>query len=82
VSLGLAPRLVDQIFEFLHELSQRGVSLLIVDQFVTKALGMADKAYVLRQGQIVYDGSPDELLAGDIFSYYLGTDEGSAPPVA
>jgi branched-chain amino acid transport system ATP-binding protein len=73
VSLGLAPIVVDLIFEFLTEVAGRGAALLIVDQYVTKALGMADHAYVLRRGQIVFEGEPAALLEGDLFEQYLGT---------
>ena len=74
VSLGLAPRIVDSIFEFLHRVTrEQGVSLLIVDQFVTRALEMASAAYVLRQGEIVYDGPPADLLAGNVFEQYVGS---------
>jgi len=73
VSLGLAPIVVDLIFEFLSEVARRGSALLIVDQYVTKALGLANHAYVLRRGEIVYDGEPARLLEGDLFERYLGT---------
>ncbi|MFD6058974.1 ABC transporter ATP-binding protein [Rhodococcus wratislaviensis] len=73
VSLGLAPIIVDRIFDFLLELASRGAALLIVDQYVTKALGMADHAYVLRRGSIVFDGAPNALLESDLFEQYLGT---------
>jgi branched-chain amino acid transport system ATP-binding protein len=72
-SLGLAPNIVDRIFEFLEARAAEGASLLVVDQFVTRALGMATAAYVLRQGEIVYGGSADTLLEGDIFEQYLGS---------
>jgi branched-chain amino acid transport system ATP-binding protein len=71
-SLGLAPRVVDEIFVFLHKLTERGTALLIVDQFATRALGLATTAYVLRRGGIVYSGAASELLDGDLFSRYLG----------
>ncbi len=72
-SLGLAPLVVDEIFDFLGQLPARGTSLLVVDQFVTRALQLASTAYVLRQGEIVYSGSARELLDGDLFSHYAGT---------
>ena len=71
-SLGLAPLVVDEIFEFLGQLPARGTSLLVVDQFVTRALQLATTAYVLRQGEVVYSGSARELLDGDLFSHYTG----------
>lgn len=73
VSLGLAPIIVDTIFEFLADLAERGAALLVVDQFVTKALGMAHSAYVLRRGEIVFDGTPAALLESNVFEQYLGT---------
>jgi branched-chain amino acid transport system ATP-binding protein len=72
-SLGLAPLVVDEIFEFLQRLTEEGASLLIVDQFVTRALDMASTAYVLRRGEIVYSGSARQLLDGDLFSHYVGS---------
>jgi branched-chain amino acid transport system ATP-binding protein len=72
-SLGLAPIIVDEIFEFLANVTREGASLLIVDQFVARALAMASRAYVLNRGRIVFDGSPQALLDGDVFEQYLGT---------
>ena len=72
-SLGLAPLIVDEIFAFLGQLSARGSSLLVVDQFVTRALQLATSAYVLRQGEVVYSGPAGELLDGDLFAHYTGT---------
>jgi len=71
-SLGLAPVIVDEIFDFLHTVTSRGAALLIVDQYVVRALNIATSAYVLRRGEIVYHGDPDELLASNIFERYLG----------
>jgi branched-chain amino acid transport system ATP-binding protein len=71
-SLGLAPIVVDEIFGFLHDLTAGGASLLLVDQFVTRALSMANKAYVISRGQIVFAGTPDELQRDDVFQKYLG----------
>ena len=72
-SLGLAPIVVDEIFEFLTNITREGASLLIVDQFVARALAMATHAYILNRGTIVYSGPPQELLDGDVFEQYLGT---------
>jgi branched-chain amino acid transport system ATP-binding protein len=71
-SLGLAPIVVDSIFAFLADLAKAGASLLIVDQFVARVLAMADKVYVLGHGEIVFEGSPDELRKSDVFARYLG----------
>lgn len=71
-SQGLAPIIVDKIFEFLAGIAREQSSLLIVDQYVTKALSMASHAYVLRQGEIVFSGAPGTLLEGDVFEHYVG----------
>jgi branched-chain amino acid transport system ATP-binding protein len=73
-SMGLAPLIVDLIFEFLVQVAKDGAALLLVDQYVTRVLNMATKAYVLRRGQIVFSGDPQELLAGEIFEQYMGTE--------
>ena len=72
-SLGLAPLVVEEIFEFLHRITTEGAALLIVDQFVMRALDMATTAYVLRRGEVVYAGSARELADGDLFSHYVGS---------
>jgi branched-chain amino acid transport system ATP-binding protein len=72
-SLGLAPVVVDAVFEFLHRVAAGGAALLIVDQFVARALAMATLVYVLRRGEIVYEGPPAAIPADDVFAQYLGT---------
>ncbi len=72
-SLGLAPLVVDEIFDFLARLAAEGCALLVVDQFVERALALATHAYVLNRGEIVFSGTPAELRDGDLFARYLGT---------
>jgi branched-chain amino acid transport system ATP-binding protein len=72
-SLGLAPLVVDGIFKFLAGLKAKGASLLIVDQFVTRALSIADRVYVMNLGEIVFEGAPRDLEHDDVFERYLGT---------
>ena len=72
VSLGLAPKVVDEIFEFLHRLAGEGASMLLVEQYVAKALALADFVYVLQRGRIVFAGEPAELDADDVHRAYLG----------
>ncbi len=72
-SLGLAPLVVDDIFEFLEKLAARGTSLLLVEQYVNRALALADSVYLLNQGTIVYDGPAAELDEDRIFELYTGT---------
>lgn len=72
-SLGLAPRLVDEVFALVAELREAGRTMLIVEQNAAKALAVADRAYVLRSGQIAAEGPAGELAArSDIFDTYLG----------
>ena len=70
-SLGIAPIVVDEIFEFLEGLPARGSSLLVVDQFAPRALAIATTAYVMRRGEVAFSGTAKELLEGDLFSQYV-----------
>jgi branched-chain amino acid transport system ATP-binding protein len=72
VSMGLAPRIVDEIFDFLRLLAGRGASLLLVEQYVTKALALADYVYLLHRGEIAFAGEPGELDGTDLFARYMG----------
>jgi branched-chain amino acid transport system ATP-binding protein len=72
VSMGLAPRIVDEIFDFLLRLRDGGRSLLIVEQFVGKALAIADYVYLLNRGRIAFAGEPAELADEDVFAEYMG----------
>ena len=74
-SLGLAPIVVDEIFSFLAGVAAAGAALLIVDQFVARALALATSAYVMTRGEIVFAGTSAELQRSDVFERYLGTHE-------
>jgi len=72
-SLGLAPTIVDDMFEIIAKVRDDGAAVLLVEQNVIKALGVADRAYVLEQGRIVATGLPDDLLKQPhIREAYLG----------
>ncbi len=72
-SLGLAPVVVDQIFEMIAALKQSGLTILLVEQNVAKALSVADRAYVMRLGTIAASGSAAEIgAATDLSALYLG----------
>jgi branched-chain amino acid transport system ATP-binding protein len=72
-SLGLAPAIVDAVFEVIQALHREGVSVLLVEQNVGKALAVASRAYVLAEGRIVASGTPADLLEQPhIRSAYLG----------
>ena len=74
VSLGLAPKVIDEIFAFLRRLADQGVALLLVEQYVTRALAIADFAFILSQGEIVFAGEPGELDEAEVFRTYVGAD--------
>lgn len=76
VSMGLAPKIVDEIFEFLELLRSEGSSLLLVEQYVTRALAAADFVYLLNRGEIAFAGEPSELVDQDVFTQYVGADVG------
>ena len=73
-SLGLAPIVVDEIFESLATVASKGASLLIVDQFVARALALATRAYFMTRGEIVFNGTSKELQNSDVFDRYLGSN--------
>ena len=72
VSLGLAPKIIDTIFEFLRRLAKRGIALLVVEQYVSRALDIADFVFLLNQGTVVFAGKPDEVNPDEIFRFYTG----------
>ena len=72
-SMGLAPILVEQIFEIIQNLHKEGTTILLVEQNAAAALSVADRGYVLETGKIVTSGSGKELLASPaIKKAYLG----------
>jgi len=72
-SLGLAPRLVQQIRDIIVDINRLGTSVLLVEQNATMALSIADYGYVLETGKIVMDGDASKLLNdADVREFYLG----------
>jgi len=72
-SFGLAPILVQQMFEMIEEINKNGVTVLLVEQNVRAALELAQRAYVIENGRIVGEGKGDDLLSFEsIRSAYLG----------
>lgn len=72
-SMGLAPILVEQIFEIIQNINQQGVSVLLVEQNANMALSIADRAYVLETGQVTLSGNAEELMENPIVKEsYLG----------
>jgi branched-chain amino acid transport system ATP-binding protein len=73
VSMGLAPVIVDRIYEFLDRLRRGEGSVVLVEQYVSRALAIADYVYILGRGRVTFAGDPAELADDDIFARYLGT---------
>jgi branched-chain amino acid transport system ATP-binding protein len=72
-SLGLAPILVQDIFNLIKKINKEGVTILLVEQNVTQTLAMCDRAYVLENGRNVLEGTGQELMANDhVREVYLG----------
>ena len=72
-SLGLAPLVIDTVFDALDELRQEGVTILLVEQNATRAVEFADRAYILRSGLMAHSGTTEEMRALEDFeTLYLG----------
>ena len=72
-SMGLAPMLVEQVFETIRRINAQGVTILLVEQNAPMALGIADRGYVLESGRIVLDGPGRDLLDDErVRRAYLG----------
>ena len=72
-SLGLAPILVDLVFDLIDTLRSQGRTILVVEQNATRMLSATDRAYVLRSGDVVAEGTGPELLArSDLFDTFVG----------
>lgn len=74
LSLGLAPLVVRELFEVLRAVRDTGVAILLVEQYVSLALGIADRAYVLQKGEVIASGTTDEVAedAEALEAGYLG----------
>jgi branched-chain amino acid transport system ATP-binding protein len=74
-SMGLAPILVDQIFSIIESINQQGTTILLVEQNALKALGIADRGYVLQTGEIVLQDTAENLQRNEtVQKAYLGVD--------
>ena len=72
-SLGLAPIIVDEVFDIISNVSKDGVSMLLIEQNLTKSLSIADRGYVLESGRLVMEGPAKELLSDErVTKAYLG----------
>ncbi|MEW5815599.1 MAG: ABC transporter ATP-binding protein [Spirochaetota bacterium] len=74
-SMGLAPRIVQEIFRIIKELKQKGITVLLVEQNAKAALQIADRGYVMETGNLLLEGTVDELLDNkDVQRAYLGKE--------
>jgi len=74
-SLGLAPRLVDELLVIVRRIRDEGVTVLLIEQNVAKALAIADSAYVIERGAVVMKGAAGKLLRSEqLRETYLGAD--------
>jgi branched-chain amino acid transport system ATP-binding protein len=73
VSMGLAPKIVEEIFEYLRDLAGQGKSMLLVEQYVGQALKLADYVYIMERGTITFAGEPGEISEETIMNSYLGS---------
>jgi branched-chain amino acid transport system ATP-binding protein len=72
-SLGLAPKIVDEMFEKIQEVRSKGITMLIVEQNVVSGLSIADRGYVVQNGSIILEDSSKNLLSNDMVrAAYLG----------
>jgi branched-chain amino acid transport system ATP-binding protein len=71
LSMGLAPQLVDSLYDSVRQIAADGVSVLVVEQFARAVLGMADRAAIMVSGRVVHQGTPTEV-EGHLTSAYLG----------
>jgi branched-chain amino acid transport system ATP-binding protein len=74
VSMGLAPRIVEEIFVALRRLAADGVALLLVEQYVRQAIGMADEVHLLSRGRVTFSGAAADIDEDAITREYLGAD--------
>jgi branched-chain amino acid transport system ATP-binding protein len=72
LSLGLAPIVVDQMFESMQALASLGTAMVIVEQYASRALAMADSAYVMAQGSVSWSGLANDLDEETLVASYLG----------
>ena len=72
-SLGLAPVVVDQLFDVIGLINQAGIAVLVVEQNVHRSLALADRVYVLEHGHVAFDGTPDRLRRDEtLWEVYFG----------
>jgi branched-chain amino acid transport system ATP-binding protein len=74
VSMGLAPKVVDEIFQAVRGLAGQGTALVLVEQYVNRALELADEVVLLDRGTVAYNGPASDLDEAEVLRGYLGVD--------
>ncbi len=70
---GLAPMVAEEILALVQDIAEKGVSVMLIEQNVKAALRISDRAYILAEGRTQIDGSPQELMDGQVVAeIYLG----------
>jgi len=78
-SLGLAPIVIDAVYDAIQQLRKEGVTILLVEQNAERALSVADRAYLISTGQIVFNGTSQEIHSdGNVHEAYFGIRKGGA----
>jgi branched-chain amino acid transport system ATP-binding protein len=70
-SWGIAPKLVDRIFDVVREIRANGVTILLVEQDVEDALEISDRAYVIQTGRVALEGKSAEVLSSDLIQKFF-----------
>ena len=73
LSMGLAPVVVSRLYEHVADIARQGVAVLVVEQFATAALSIADHAAVLVRGRVALQGRPDDALRNELSHLYMGS---------
>jgi|ERR1700683_41863 len=74
LSFGLAPLIIDDVYEHLLRVRELGVSLIVIEQFIQRALAMADQVLLLRRGTVAWAGPAGQTTADDLLARYIGPD--------
>lgn len=72
VSLGLAPKIVDKIYQTILQLCNEGIAILLTDQFLERCVKIANSVYIMERGKIVWEGTKDSLDVSTIKKKYFG----------
>jgi branched-chain amino acid transport system ATP-binding protein len=81
VSMGLAPKVVDEIFDFLRQLAATGVAMLLIEQYVNRAMDIAGRVVLLDRGQVTATGPAGAMERAELLRGYLGVgpDDSAVP---